>query len=241
MFSWARAIGKSFFDLAYPPICLHCPHRLEKGCPLFCRSCLDLLMPIDSKERCPYCFSAEFNGKTEKCCHHCLDHPLLLERVAAVFDYEGPAATLIKQLKYGGQLYLAKGAGAYLAAQFLSLDWPVPDVIVPMPMPLLRRFERGFNQSLLLAEAFAKFINRPVRDILVRKSGDFSQASLDYQQRLNLSSASFDIKKGVKLHGQSVLLIDDVMTTGSSLRCCAETLFPTFPQSIYALTVCRAM
>lgn len=236
-----KRVVKSFLDLVYPPLCLHCKATLEHENPVFCNDCLQLMTPVDPSERCPYCFSFEFSSLTEKCCRRCIENPLLFDRIAAVFDYEGPPATLVKQLKYGGQIHLAHGGGAYLAAQFITLGWPIPDVVVPMPASRLKRLERGYNQSALLAEAFAEIIGRPVTDIMHRKSGDFSQAGLDFEQRLKLQSSTFDVKPNVKLHGKTVLLIDDVMTTGTTLKCCAEALRLAFPKQIYALTVCRAI
>ncbi len=232
---------KSIVDLIYPPLCIHCDESLDRDDSLFCKSCLELLSLIVPEERCPYCFSVDFNAETEKCCQWCLEHPPLFERMGAAFDYEGVAASLIKQMKYGGQPFLAKGAAAYLVAQFVRLDWPMPDCIVPMPMAPLRRLERGYNQSLLLAESVGAFLNRPVLDVLKKRSGEFSQAGLNYQQRLQLSKESFSVKDGFKLHDQCVLLIDDVMTTGSSLNCCARALEALYPEKLYALTVCRAV
>jgi len=234
-------LSKSFIDLIYPPLCLHCFNGLEKEQPLFCRSCLELLVPIDPEERCPYCFSMDFEKMRESCCQSCSESPPIIDRTAAVFDYEGPAATLVKRLKYGGQSYLAKGAGAYMAAQFIRLEWPLPDAIIPMPMASLRRAERGYNQTLLLARSLGAILDRPVLDVLKRRGGDFSQAGLSLKQRLELKSDRFAIKKGVKFEDQCLLLVDDVMTSGSSLRCCAETLFELYPRKIYAMTVCRAI
>ena len=236
-----KAIGKSFFDLIYPPLCIHCKASLEPQCPIFCKTCITFLSLIEPIGRCPFCFSIKFNKNFEKCCQECIENPLGLDRMAAVFDYEGPPATLIKQLKYAGQTHLAKGAGAYLAAQFFTLEWPLPDVVIPVPSTLLRRFERGANQSLLLAKSFAEIIGCPVSEILLRKSGDFSQAGLDFEQRRALQSEAFSVKRNTNLQGNSILLIDDVMTTGSTLRCCAEVLQPMRPKAIYALTVCRTI
>lgn len=226
-------------DLLYPPICIHCNECLESDCHLFCHTCRLLFDQIDPASRCPLCFSPDFIHRMQKCCDHCRQHPKKIKRIASVFDYEGPPATLIKQLKYGGQFYLAKGAGALMAVQFLSLDWPMPDFIIPMPMARLRKMERGYNQSELLAESLAKVLGVPVSKALRRKGGDFSQAGLDHHQRLKLKSDSFFVKEGDQLHNKTVLLIDDVMTTGSSLNCCAEALDPFFPENIYALTFCR--
>lgn len=241
MLSLLQRFGKSFLDLLYPPLCLHCQECLEEDCYIFCRTCSLLLEQIDPATRCPICFSVDFNQELKRCNSRCKQDLKHFKRMASVFDYAGPPASLVKYLKYGGQDYLAKGGGAFLAAQFLVLDWPMPDYIIPMPMARLREWERGYNQSVLLAESFAKLIDCKISNCLRRKSGDFSQAGLDFQQRLNLKSDSFYVKDGDCLHGKVILLIDDVMTTGSSLNCCAEVLIPYFPEAIYALTLCRTI
>lgn len=236
-----RQLLKSFLDLVFPPLCLHCQETLEAEHPLFCKTCLLQVIPANPAERCPYCFSLEFNPLSQKSCSNCIENPLFIDQVGAVFDYEGPPATLVRQLKYGGKTYLAQGAGAYMAAQFIALNWPIPDVIIPMPMARLKKLDRGFNQSVLLANAFASILGCPVSELIKRKSGDYSQAGLDFSQRLKLNSSSFSVKPNTKLYGKTVLLIDDVMTTGTTLKCCAEALRPAFPDHIYALTLCRAL
>lgn len=243
MRSFLKTFGSSFLDLIYPPLCLHCNEGLEKGHHIFCRFCLAQLEMIDPLTRCPACFTFEFNAEMQKYCQQCKDKPKNIKHIASVFDYEGAPSTFVKHLKYGGKSYLAKSGGAFLSAQFLTLGWPVPDFIIPMPMARLRRLERGYNQSELLAHSFAQLIDRPVLQALKRKSGDFSQAGLNHQQRLQLKSDSFFIHDSDKerLYDKTVLLIDDVMTTGSSLNCCAEALSQSFPQAIYALTLCRTL
>lgn len=238
----AKLAFKHALDLVYPPICLHCDILQDDDNHMFCPICMKLLTPIDPEERCPFCFSSTFDPLQERCCQQCRKDPLPLKKVAAVFDYEGPPASLIRHLKYGGQPYIAKGCGAYLAYQFVKLQWPIPDAIIPMPMPILRKLDRGYNQSVLIAESFAEFLDRPVHDILHKKSTGFSQAGLDVEQRKALSSSSFTIKKKhPPLHDKTILIIDDVMTTGSSLRCCAEALASLYPADIYGLTVCRTI
>ena len=67
--------------------------------------------------------------------------------IAAAFDYVGPAASLVKKLKYGNQPYLVKGMAGYLVAQFNELQWPFPDAIIPVPLSFSHWLERGYNQS----------------------------------------------------------------------------------------------
>lgn len=236
-----KKVAASFSHLLFPAICIHCQQPLEERSLIFCQICLQQLQLIDPESRCPYCFSFDFDPQSESYCQTCHNKPQSLHRIAAAFDYEGPAASLIKQMKYGGQSYLAEGAGSFLVAQYVQLEWPTPDFIIPMPMAPLRKIERGYNQSHLLAEVVARTLGRPLLDIIKRKSGDFSQAGLNYQQRLRLREDAFLIKTKENLKDKTILLIDDVMTTGSTLRRCGEALFEHYPEHIYALTVCRAI
>lgn len=166
-------------------------------------------------------------------------HPVM-DHVSAAFEYVGPAASMIKALKYGGRVYLAKGAAAYLAAQFLRMEWPFPDLVVPVPIAFNHWMHRGYNQSLLLAQELALLLQCPVKESLTRKSGDFSQAGLSSEQRRRLKGDRIGLKRGADLRGKVILLIDDVMTTGSTMRKCAEVLAEEQPSRIYGLVLCRA-
>lgn len=196
--------------------------------------------PISPEERCPLCFSPFF-CQVQGICSECQTKNHVLHKVASVFDYEGPPATLIRQIKYGNKPYLAEGAGSFLAVQFLRLNWPMPDVIVPVPISTVRRLERGYNQSELLCQPLAKAIDRPIVSLLRRKSGEFSQAGLSRQQRLTLDSRNLFLKQEIGYEGKIILLVDDVMTTGSTLHRCAEVLLDANPRAIYGLTLCRTL
>ncbi|MGA8164795.1 MAG: phosphoribosyltransferase family protein [Waddliaceae bacterium] len=165
----------------------------------------------------------------------------MCHRIAAVFDHAGPAATLVKKMEKGSQLDLAKGAAAFLALQLAGLGWPLPDVIVPVPISFVRWLQRGYNQRFLLAKSLGKLINRPVRRVLKRVSEEYRQEEGPCRQRFLLSPRSFRLTKRRDLQDQTLLLVDDVMTTGRTLRCCAETLLEGYPKRIYGLTLCRAM
>lgn len=234
-----KLIGRSFLNLVYPPLCLHCKNTLYDDSHLLCSICLQNLELIDPSERCPLCFSSEYHPH-ERLCTECRTYPPLFHGMASAFDYIGPAATLVRKLKYGDQTHLAEGCGAYLAAQFLNLNWPMPDIIVPVPLPFTRKITRGYNQSLLLAESLSLMIKRPVSEPLIRRSGDYSQAGLSRKQRLELDGSSIQLKSKQHLQDKCILIIDDVITTGSTLRKCAAALFPACPAKIYSLSFCRA-
>ena len=233
-------LAEACIHLLYPPLCLHCRQTLEAQCKIFCLQCTTQLELIDPIDRCPYCFSSSYCPE-QRLCPECYRRPPLLDKIGATFDYVGPASTLIRQLKYGGQSYLSQGAGAYLAAQFLQLEWPMPDYIIPVPISFMHWLDRGFNQSLLLADVVAEVIHKPVQDILYRRSGDYSQAGLSRWQRQELDGRSIQLKSTLDLRDKTLLLIDDVMTTGTTLRRCAEALMEGAPARIYGLVLCRAL
>ena len=112
---------------------------------------------------------------------------------------------------------------------------------MPVPISFTHWLERGYNQSELLAKEISQFLQKPLLKPLKRTSGDYSQAGMSQKQRLELSSASLSLKKEIHFYDKSVLLVDDVMTTGSTLKRCAETLMEGCPAEIYALTFCRAV
>lgn len=194
---------------------------------------------INPEERCFYCFSSEAVGESTAC-FTCQQNPPVWHRAASALDYVGPAVTLVTAMKYGNQPYIAKGAAALMASQLSKLDWPFPDLIVPVPIPFTRWIQRGYNQSGHLAKYLGMMVERPVCQALKRRSGDFSQAGLSSKQRKELKSDSFTLVKKNALEDKIVLLIDDVMTTGSTLKCCAEVLLEGVPKNIYVLTVCRS-
>lgn len=239
-FSLFQRVGQAFIHLAYPALCLHCEAKLESLNSIFCSECMPLLERIDLSERCPFCCSPLL-GNLQRICQECNGKEPILNGMIAAFDYRGPPASFIRKFKYGDQPYLAKGAAAYMALQLIELEEPLPDIIVPVPLSFTHWLIRGYNQSLLLAEELGKFINRPVYDVLGRKSGDYSQARLNRKMRLQNEGNTLYLKKEEDLLGKRILLIDDVATTGSTLKKCGEILQSGYPKSIFGLVFCRAV
>lgn len=228
---------KSLLDFIYPKKCLHCHENLSNDEFSLCFTCFELLELIDPSFLCPRCFSSDYSKILRKCgsCQKKRSH---LTAFASVFSYEGPSSTLIKKLKYGNMPYLAESLGAFLTTQYLNLNWPNPDYIVPVPKAFLKSIIRGYNQAELISNAFGSLTNIPVVQPLKRKNEGHQQAGLNLNQRQMLKSESFYLKKNHDLHDKVILLIDDVKTTGTTLEKCAETLLEGCPSAIYGLTIC---
>lgn len=228
-------VKAAVLDWIYPLSCLHCQEKCQSH--LLCPSCIELLEPIDPSLRCKGCFSES----ALIYCNECLSHDRSIERIASVFDYLGPGPSLVKKLKYANQSWLATAIAAWMVQYHTEvLRWPLPDLIIPTPISWNKKLMRGFNHSELIAQEISRFLQVPISNVLRRKAGDLSQARLDKEQRMSLSAQSFFLKKPESLYDKHLLLVDDVTTTGMTLRRCGEILLEGCPASISALTFCRA-
>ncbi len=172
-------------------------------------------------------------------CVHCrTDPPIPLRAIRGVFFFQGPIRRSIHSLKYEGRFELAPILARSLA-QYLHAH-PIPiDFLVPVPLHPERQAQRGYNQSALLAQALGRLRRLPVHEhALQRTRATRSQTHLSRQERLANVRDAFATTENMK--NARVLLIDDVATTGATLRACAQALHRAGATHIWALTVARA-
>ena len=231
---------RAFLDFLIPRRCLHCKEQQSFYDDLICKDCLVFLELINPNERCPKCFSIDFDSESKKC-YFCALNETFLTKSAAAFDYFGPAKSLVSSLKYSNQPHLAKGAASFICVQFFRLNWPIPDIIVSVPLTFTHKMTRGYNQSFLIAKELGRLLNVEAKEILKRRLDDVSQAGLPKMQRKQLKQDSFNIKNGVDIQDKVILLIDDVSTTGSTINACASCLYEGFPKAVYGMTLCKGI
>jgi len=225
---------KAVLNVVFPTSCLHCEEVLASPRERLCAHCLEQMTLVEPEGRCRRCFAEMDEGR----CARCIERGSPFKRVVAAFEYDGPAASLMRALKFGKREELAKDLASWMVVQFLRLDLPLPDLIVPVPQSWVRRLARGYSQSLLIAKEVGALLERPVEELLRKRIGDFPQTGLSKKAREKLSSNAFQWKRGGQISDKSVLLVDDVMTTGATLRACARVLEEGFPSALYALTFC---
>jgi ComF family protein len=114
------------------------------------------------------------------------------------------------------------------------------DIIVPVPLHPTRERERGFNQASLLAESLSAQISTPSKPLLERIRYTTTQTALDRAERMENLHNAFRLRKNADVRGLRVLLIDDVLTTGSTLSECARVLKRAGATSVHAATAARA-
>jgi ComF family protein len=200
--------SKSVQQVSRIPVCDRClkdvqPLRAEFYC-VACRTPFINRHPLDETGRCGLC-RLGLNG---------------FDRVYSYGAYEGTLRALIHLFKFGNVRPLAPKFG-----ELLSLALPPEerfDAMVPTPLHWRRRWERGFNQSELLARAIARRRGVPVLKAVRRSKATPPQAGLTSAQRRENVRGAFAPK--MKLDGMRVLLVDDVLTTGATASACARAL-----------------
>jgi ComF family protein len=155
------------------------------------------------------------------------------------FEGEGPAWTLVKALKSGKAPGLAKGLAGYMAMQLLNSSHQIPDLIVPVPQSVFRSLQIGYNPAHLLAVHLGKILDRPVDSLLKRSLQLLRQTQLPADQRRRLSASQFHWRKRIALHEKTVLLVDDLIGTGATFRCCTQRLSEAFPLKIIKMAAVR--
>lgn len=183
--------------------------------------------------RCPFCFKAQ-DGRAP--CLECTEKRRWHIRKAAALNYSGPVHTLVKRLKYGQMSYLAKTAAAFMFVQFAQLKWELPDVIVPVPRHV---WFQGSNHAALIAKELGKKLGVIVAPVVKRRLGDPAQAKLSKIEREMAEAETYYLKQKEEVFGKTLLLVDDVMTTGTTLSHTIETVKEGAPKKLYALTLAR--
>lgn len=236
-----RRLGQTVLSLFYPPHCAECGAETPTGCHL-CDTCARearrLVAPF-----CQIC-SEPFPGAItgEFTCANCGDRQFHFSTVVAPYRSRGVVRDFIHRFKYRGDFYLRHQLGAWMAdgLEDARLSEPAVDALVPVPLHAARRREREFNQAQVLAELVAPRAGVPVRLHLERIRYTTTQTRLNREQRMENLRGAFRVRQNADVTGLHLLLIDDVMTTGSTVDECARVLRRAGAASVRVLTVARA-
>lgn len=176
-------------------------------------------------------------GETSEYCDDCKRDIRYFTCARSPFVFEGKAKKIVYKLKYGGGKFLAKYIAQFLADEFYKQNWYV-DVITFVPMHAKREKSRGYNQAELIASHLSGIIGVPVAELLTRIKYSDNFARMSRKERQKEANESFLCD--IKLRGESVLLVDDVFTTGSTTSACAKQLIDKGAREVFVLTFCTA-
>ncbi len=192
-------------------------------------------LPWHSQPHCPQCATPTPDGQV---CGACLKHPPAFDRTVAALTYFFPLDRLIPRLKYHGQLAIAPVLGDLLA--LAAANSPKPDRLVAMPLHAARIRERGFNHATEIARVTARRLALPLDAGLCQRIRDTPpQMGLKHDARRRNVRGAFSCSGNVV--GQHIALVDDVMTTGTSLDELAATLKRAGAREVSCWVAARAL
>lgn len=230
-----------FFNLVFPDDCRICEQPLANVSRVpVCGSCVALPQPLEAEFFCRACrtpFVDEIALDGNDLCAVCREGLANFDAAYSFGSYEGTLQQLIHLFKYGKIETLAQPLGHFLL-RALPLEGNF-DLIIAMPMHWRKRWERGFNQAELLAEPLARRYGLPLATNLRRTRYTKPQAGLSEAARSENLRGSFRIQRPEQVAGKRVLLIDDVFTTGATLRAAAAVLKSAGCAHVSALTLAR--
>ena len=222
-------------ELFFPSRCLLCRGRQDDNRELdgFCAACLATLPdPASCCRRCGQLLPKR------GVCAACRGCRLAFSGACAAGQYRGKIRRVIHRYKYAGQSQLAVPLGRLLARQVLRCPWPAISAVVPVPLHRRRLAERGYDQSLLLAEAVATELGIPLFTTLVRTIDTISQTRFAAAERWGNVREAFAILPGIAMHG-NILLVDDLLTTGATAHYAAQALLDAGAGPVYLAVAAR--
>jgi ComF family protein len=219
-------------DWIFPPECMGC----GKEGSVICEACLQKIQFLD-KNRCIFC------GRTltkEGICQRCRHEDHFFTEIRCLANYEGITQEAVQRLKYENDLAVAFVLAKLLTNLVQSANWTI-ELVIPVPLSQKRLYERGYNQAALLARPLSLNLGKPFATKgLTRVKETRSQVNLNIRQRKENVQNAF-LADPLIVRGQSILLVDDVYTTGATMNAAAKALKQAGCSQVFALTVAKAV
>jgi len=224
-------------DLMFPSgiKCMFCANELNQNSyNTTCEICLETLPFI--KNPCERCGSAMGENQMGVCLR-CKSKNFNFVQAKSVFEYVNTPLNVVHNLKYNGKKYLSKYIVKYLLDIYST--WNVfADIVTCVPMFEEKEKARGYNQSKLLAEEFSRVAKVPFYELCSKVVDTPSQTELNTNERLNNVADSFAFKRELKktIKGKTILIIDDVITTGATTSEISKVLLNAGAKECYVLS-----
>ncbi len=229
------------FDLMLAPsICPACQKNLaqESVDGRLCRACDEDLVRLP-ETRCGLC-GTPLNTSLELC-RECVETPRPWIAGTAAFPYDGPVGDWIRAYKYGGRtdflnFFVREMANAWRAHHGSA----TPEAVTPIPLHWLRLRLRGFNQAALLAEGLARELGLEYLPALKRSHATAHQARLGESTRAKNLRRAFSVPHPESVEGKSILVVDDVFTTGATMTAACQALMEAGAEETAVIAIARA-
>jgi competence protein ComFC len=219
-------------DWVYPPLCGGCGRSGMRWCADCDQQSAAVAAPF-----CPICGDTNLDDQP---CPRCQDSRPAFDMLRSHTVFTGPIREAVHKLKYGGDMGLGEALGVAMLKSLLNLNWSL-DLVTCVPLGLVRMKERGYNQASLLARPVGLFFGLPFRpDALRRARETRTQVGLNVNERRDNMVDAFQAD-GRQVNGKSILVVDDVATSGATLNACSRALLEAGAAHVYAFTLARAL
>ncbi len=239
-----KRISHALADLFYPPRCVFCHADLPSDRPqtaLLCTDCLETLVP-EEFQGCRRCgnWHETPNGPSERC-FRCTGRRFAFSAVVPLGVYEDSLRTAILMMKHPANRNLAHALGNVYSRNRISLlESYSPDLVVPIPMHWWPRLRRGVNQPDLTAQQIAHTLKIPWERHLLKKIRHTPpQKNLNWQQRRQNVRGAFQLQRGYEVSGATIVLVDDVVTSGATCHEAAKVLRRAGARQVIVATIAR--
>ena len=246
--SGAGTLARSFFATIFPADCRLCGQPLTNISRLpVCGACIAAILPIAGPtcEACGEGLAQTNPWEKVTLCGVCQEELPPYQKAVAYGAYDGELRELIYLLKYDQVHPAASVLGGMLASAIAKLDLPDGILVVPVPLHASKRRQRGFNQAELIAHAALKILCdkrfQLAPKVLERIKPTVSQIGLTRHQRQENIRGAFKVVHLSKVSGRDILLVDDVMTTGTTAAECARVLQRADAKKVWVATVARTL
>jgi ComF family protein len=238
-----RRIGRGALDLLFPPLCISCREQVSEPGSL-CATCWQDVAFLDGPA-CSCCglpFDLDPGGDT--LCASCLAKPPSFDKARAVMRYDEKSRAPILALKHADRLDLVPAFARWLDRSGRAL-LDQTDLIVPVPLHRMRLWTRRYNQSAELARALRRVCGKPVDALALRRTratpSQGAMTSAKARRRNVLGAFQVPAARRAAVVGRSVLLVDDVFTTGATAEACARALKRAGAAKVFVLALARVV
>ncbi len=231
-----KLIYKCIFNHFFSLQCPGCRQNKIKGNSEFCDLCKEKLN-FTHEPYCPVCGS-DLDGILEVCSKCLPEDNVSWKKAVAVLHMTGYGRELIQRFKYNNDISLARPL-AEIAADKLEAAELDFDLITYVPLHWRKFFYRGYNQSELLSKFLSKLTGKPYKKLLSRNRYTSSQTRLSSKERRKNLRNAFSVSNKKDILNKNILLVDDVFTTGSTLRSAAQKLLDSGAGSVSVFVLAR--
>lgn len=222
----------------FPDTCIVCAKPTQKS-RFACKKCENKIDYINPVFKCKTCLK-QIPASNSRMCGFCMSQKPQYSRLISCLSYKGWIKNTLRLYKFHNRPDLHIGYSK-LACEILERDGVFFDAIVCVPLHKNKLLERGYNQSALIAKNIAKYFEVPFyEDLLVKIKDTKTQSDLTYKERIKNVKGAFSVKCPDRICGRTVLLVDDIYTTGSTMREVSKVCAP-FADEIIAFTIARGI